>query len=324
MATVQYHYGLNVDFVSQYMTKQKSGYTTLRTDIQTPQQGDSIGKKKENEKKLQNLERGFVAKKNLSKNSVKKILHAVKWLDFIADEKVYTTKTGKKITWKLQMITLTLASKQIHKDKEIAKEILGKFLNEMRNNYNFKNYIWKAETTKKGRIHYHIITDADVNYYRVLYTWNRCQNYLGYIDRSQEKKGKDKQPFGVNLRKVYNKVNAANYIAKYVSKKGDKRRAIESRLYAMSFSLSKLSEFKKEAKDLAEFTYQVARQHLRGKVIRKEFSNYIAISLKRVCAFYPELMKEVLHRLKEFAGLEPSKWSNKMYAEERSMLIQTI
>ena len=147
---------------------------------------------------------------------------------------------------------------------------------------------------------------------------------MGYIDRFQQKKGKDKQPFGVNLRKVYNKVNTANYIAKYVSKKGDKRRAIESRLYAMSFSLSKLSEFKKEAKDLAEFTYQVARQHLRGKVIRKEFSSYIAISLKRVCAFYPELLKEIKHRLKEFAGLEPSQWTYKMYAEERSMLLQTI
>lgn len=324
MGALQYHYGLNVDFVSQYASRQKSGYRTIHDTTQTPQREDSFVTKKEKKHKTDNLEKGFVAKKELSKNSIKKILHAVKWLDFIAKEKIYTTKNGKKIHWKLQMITLTLASKQQHQDKEITKEVLGKFLNEMRNNYNFKNYIWKAETTKKGRIHYHIITDADVNYYRVLYTWNRCQNYLGYIDRFQKKNKTDRQPFGVNLRKVYNKVNAANYIAKYVSKKGDKRRAIESRLYAMSFSLSKLSEFKKEAKDLAEFTYQVARQHLRAKIIKKEFSNYIAISLKRVCAFYPELLKEILHRLKEFSGLEPSEWTNKMYASERSMLLQTI
>lgn len=323
MGTIQYNYGLNVDFVSQYITRQKNGYTTLRAEPQTPPLEDSFVKEKK-EKKIKNLERGFVAKKNLSKNSVKKILHAVKWLDFIAENKTYTTKNGKKIHWKLQMITLTLASRQIHSDKEIAKNVLKRFLNEMRNNYNFKNYIWKAETTKKGRIHYHIITDADVNYYRVLYTWNRCQNYLGYVDEFWKKNNNTKQPNSVDLKKIYNKVNAANYIAKYVSKKEDTRRPVESRLYAMSYTLSKLHEFKKEAKDLAEFTYQVARQHLRGKVIKKEFSSYIAISLKRVCAFYPELLKEVLHRLKEFAGLEPSKWGNKMYAEERSMLIQTI
>lgn len=314
MGTLQYNYGLNVEYISQYATRSKeSKYINIEL---TPQLGDSFEKK---EKKLKNLNKGFRQSKELSATSKKKITNGLQWLDFVAKNKVYITKKGKRITWRLQMITLTLSSQQQHEDKEITKKILGEFLNEMRNNYNFRNYIWKAETQKNGNIHYHIITDADINYYRVLYTWNRCQNYLGYIDRYTMKTG-ETNPNSVDLKKIYNQSKIANYIAKYLGKKDDKRRLITSRLYAMSLSLSRLQEFKKECKDLAEFAYHVAKSHLRCEEIRKEYSNYVPISIKRICAFYKDFEEELKYRLKEFAKLTASEFNKKMHLDEFTLL----
>lgn len=321
MRTIQYNYGLNTEFISQYITSEKKGYRNINTEIETPQLEDSIEKK---EKKIKNLNKGFISQKELGKNSKKRITNALQWLDFVAKNKVYTTKNGKKIHWRLQMITLTLSSKQKHSDKEIAGKVLKRFLNEMRNNYGLVNYVWKAETQKNGNIHYHIVTDADLNYYRVLYTWNRCQNYLKYIDDYWKKIGETKQPNSVDLKKIYNKSKIANYIAKYLSKKGDARRAITSRLYSMSITLSKLKEFKKECKDLAEFAYHTAKQHLRAEVVKKEYSSYVAISIKRLCAFYPDFKREVKHRLREFAGLEPNPHRENMHLLEHQLLQLTI
>lgn len=49
----------------------------------------------------------------------------------------------------LKFVTLTLASDQIHSDNMIKEELLNQFLTELRQDYDLKNYLWKAEKQKK-------------------------------------------------------------------------------------------------------------------------------------------------------------------------------
>lgn len=307
-------HGLNTNYISSFVTKTRTNYVVVNSETTH---------KNSVEKKQKNLNIGFKQTKNLGKTSKKKITDAVKWLDFIAKTKTYKTKKGKKIRWRIQMITLTLSSKQRHSDKEITKELLGKFLNEMRNNYDMKNYVWKAETQENGNIHYHIITDCGVNYYRVLYVWNRIQNYLGYVKEWEKNKDTDtKYPNSVDIKKVLKDSNIEYYIAKYIGKDDEEeRRAVTSRLYALSYSLSRLKEFRQQSRDLAEFAYTVAVNHLKAKVVSKEFANYVAIELKRICAIWKDFKIELLKRLKKVCDLTPSKLLPRMELSEQSMLL---
>lgn len=121
---------------------------------------------------------------NLSKAAQKNLLDCVERFYFFLN-RANNQKRAKKIKTKrsLKMITLTLASKQMHSDNIIRKELLNQFLTELREKFALKNYIWKAEKQKNGNLHFHIIIDIFISYVEIRQIWNRIQNKLGYVDR---------------------------------------------------------------------------------------------------------------------------------------------
>lgn len=124
----------------------------------------------------------------LSKNSIKKINKATEYLILLSNPNQLTKNTtGRKASRYITFITLTLSSPQIHSDNEIKDQLLNQFLVELRKYHKVTNYVWKAEKQKNGNIHFHILIDKFIEWWKLRNKWNRIQNKLGYVNNYQEK-----------------------------------------------------------------------------------------------------------------------------------------
>lgn len=315
-------YKMNSGYISQYLSTKRTG--TLNDE--------TFEMLKSREKKSSNLNVGFKKNKEVSKASKKKIVESIKWLNLIAKNKTHTTKNGKKIGYKLQLITLTLPFKQMHTDTFITSKMLGNFLNEMRNMYDLKNYVWRAEKQKNGNIHYHIVTDSPINWHITQKVWNRILEPHGYIIKWREKmiaeanqKGEDfqsKYPNSTDIKRVPTQWKVENYISKYLAKNHKRGRrpngkkkygikkmavlAVTCRHYSMSQNLSRLKDFKKENTDLAEFAFHAVDRLPNVIKSFNDFCTYKIIEISRICGVFKDFKNELLKRLANQIELIPT------------------
>ena len=120
----------------------------------------------------------------ISKTAERKINRAIDYLTYLAQPKrLPYTKHGKGLLFRLNFITLTLSSEQIHTDHEIMLRIFSPFLNSLRQKWHVTNYIWRAERQASGGIHYHIVTDRFIPWNELRNVWNKHQQSLSYITR---------------------------------------------------------------------------------------------------------------------------------------------
>ena len=130
----------------------------------------------------------------ISRIAKRKISRAIEYLIYMARSKtVRNPFNGKYFTFKVNFVTLSLASKQIHTDQVIKSNLLDQLLHEAKKRWNVDLYVWRAEKQKNGRIHFHILTDKFIPYNELRNVWNRIQGKLGYIagyrkDRLEEHK----------------------------------------------------------------------------------------------------------------------------------------
>src|SRR5690625_4606399 len=75
----------------------------------------------------------------------------------------------------------------MHNDKEIKELSLNQLLVELRKHYDMQNYMWKAELQANKNIHFHIVTDAFVQFHALQRRWNRILSNLGYIASFQNR-----------------------------------------------------------------------------------------------------------------------------------------
>lgn len=173
---------------------------------------------------LQNLKSNF-NHNNLSIQAKRKLTKSIKYLIYTASEKIaYNNKTKSTFKFKVNMVTLTLSSKQIHSDQEIKSKCLNQLLIELKQFYRVDNYVWKSEYQTNGNIHFHILTDKFIPWNELQNRWNRIQNKLGYIDRMTFEP-KHKQPNSTDIHSLYKINNIAAYCTKYMSKDRKKSHA---------------------------------------------------------------------------------------------------
>jgi hypothetical protein len=123
----------------------------------------------------------------ISKIAFSKINKAIDYSIYLASPKsLPNTLHGKDFKFRLNLITLTLSSNQIHSDKEIKEQIFQPMLNTFREKFGVINYVWRAEKQANGSIHFHIITDKFIPWNDLRNSWNKHQNKLGYIDRYRQ------------------------------------------------------------------------------------------------------------------------------------------
>lgn len=302
-------YRIHVNHITSFWQKEyKSGYSTAI-------------KKIVNEKSIDNLNVGYRQSRLISKSSAKKITDAVQWLELIAKTKVYTTKNGKKFVHKLQMITLTVPDDCGWDDKEIMKKAFQPVLDNLRTNYAMNNYIWRAEAQERGEIHFHIITDCPIGYWVILKIWNDRLSKVGLLDEwrvQRRESGESKivkskykyfneNPNSADIKRIPRGCNIENYIAKYISKKtkGKEPRRLTIRHYGLSYSLSRLKEFRQQTEELAELIFHHAMILPNVKRVKKEWCDYIGVKLKRIWAIWDFIETACRDELWRICGLQP-------------------
>lgn len=155
----------------------------------------------------------------ISDKAKRKIKRAVKYLLYTSHEKTaYNPKFKSTFKFKVNFITLTLSSTQVHTDQEIKSMILNQFFVEAKKKWGLSDYIWKAERQQNGNLHFHILTNVWIPWLELRNTWNRLQNKLGYIDRANynSKSWSANSTDIHSLRKIN---NIPAYIIKYMIKK---------------------------------------------------------------------------------------------------------
>lgn len=175
----------------------------------------------------------------ISYKASKRIKLAIQWLLCLADNKAFVRpKNGKLYKFKVNFITLTLSGEQRHSDQVIKKELLNHFLQVAKYKWGVKNYVWRAETQKRGAIHFHILTDKYIAWSDLRTTWNRIQAKLGYVQQYFEKFGKT-NPNSTDIHSIRKVKNLAAYISKYCTKESQYR-SIDGKQWGLSLGLSKL------------------------------------------------------------------------------------
>lgn len=176
---------------------------------------------------------------NISDKGNKRVRGAIDWLLFTAvDKRAFNKQHGKYFNFKINFITLTLASKQAHSDKVIKSKLLNQFLIEAKKRWKIDKYLWRAEAQKNGNIHFHIVTDKFIPWWELVKVWNRIQNKLGYVNNYCINHP-GKSPNSTDVHSIKKIRNISAYLSKYCTKTSNNR-IIEGKLWGLSTSLSKL------------------------------------------------------------------------------------
>lgn len=114
----------------------------------------------------------------LSKKAYARIRKSLEWLEYIA-----TTKySSQGIAYKVQMVTLTIPSFSDEIEEKRLKKVLNQFLTYARLSYGLVTYVWKAELTKAGNLHYHILTPEILGRYDIQAKWNELLLKEGLLE----------------------------------------------------------------------------------------------------------------------------------------------
>lgn len=197
----RYKYSISPDYIVKYWCRKNENI------IGVEKEKTSRTIKEESKK---NLNRGYKRGNDLSLTSKKEIIKRVKWINEIGEIKNYKTKKGDIIQYKSSMITLTLPKKVDVPPTEITKIALNNFITLLRKVSGMNNYVWKLELQKNGNVHYHIITDVEIDFFYIKKIWNNSLNLLGIIDdySNEQRKIKfsDYEQKRINEFKKYKKI----------------------------------------------------------------------------------------------------------------------
>lgn len=151
----------------------------------------------------------------LSNQARKRLYQAITALCAITPwHTVYSKKDGKSYRHKLSFITLTLPAHHGMSDKDVNQKILKKFLD----NWNKRSpkllYVWKAEVTDRGTLHYHITCNTYIHYAELRKRWNTQLYKAGVIPKNDIESNNSTDVHSVNKMR-----NIAAYLTSYITKK---------------------------------------------------------------------------------------------------------
>ena len=124
----------------------------------------------------------------ISDQARKNIENKVHWLFLMSKPRFVLTASKKEIyNFKVNFLTLTLPSKQVHNTEFITKNCFNQFLTEIRQQFQMENYVWRLEFQGNRNLHYHIVTDTYIDFNIARSIWNRILNKYGYVKAYTDK-----------------------------------------------------------------------------------------------------------------------------------------
>lgn len=158
---------------------------------------------------------GKKVENNLSYKASGRLKDAINLLVASATKKrLYSDELKSYFNFKVNFITLTLPSHQIHSDKEIHNKVFKDFIRTWKRKNPNLLYVWKAEKQDNGNLHYHLTTNSFIHHSKLRKFWNRACDGLGYVARSTSS-----DPNSTDVHAVKNVKNIAAYLCAYVTKK---------------------------------------------------------------------------------------------------------
>lgn len=151
----------------------------------------------------------------ISSKSAKRLKNAIGLL-YVASKskKIYSKSKGSYYSFKVNFLTLTLPSAQIHTDTEIHNKIFLPFIRTCRKKFLGFIYLYKVEVQDNGNLHYHLNTNSYIPYAWLRNKWNYYCEKLGYISRCPTN-----NPNSTDVKAVLKYTDLAKYLSSYISKK---------------------------------------------------------------------------------------------------------
>lgn len=194
---------------------------------------------KANQANLQEKHHGGV----LSSKAIGKMRNAINWLLCAAeDKKVFNKKLQSWFNFKVNFITLTLPDTSTEiKNTVLQKQLLNPFLTYMRTYCGLKNYVWKLEFQKNGKLHVHFIADVFIHHSKVRAAWNSILGKNNFLIDFSKKHGHS-NPNSTDVHSVRKIKNLAAYLVKYMSKQDADLSKIKGRIWGCNRELSKANK----------------------------------------------------------------------------------
>jgi hypothetical protein len=179
----------------------------------------------------------------ISQKADKKIRNAINWLLCAAEpKKVYVKKTNSWFDFKVNFITLTLPDTANEITDYVFKtKLLNPWLTYCRKYFGLKNYVWKIEFQKNGKLHLHITTDTFIHHAKIKSSWNRLLGSNGFLLDFYKKFGHSK-PNSTDIHSVRKIRNLGAYLAKYMSKKLSDTKKLRGRIWGCNFEIARANK----------------------------------------------------------------------------------
>lgn len=179
----------------------------------------------------------------LSSKAVGKMKNAINWLLCSAEDKpVYNKKYNSWFNFKVNFITLTLpdTSEKID-NKKLQTLLLNPFLTYLRKYKGLKNYVWKLEFQKNGKLHVHFVSDTFIHHAVIRSAWNRLLSNNKYLIEFY-KKFNHENPNSTDVHSVRKINNLAAYLVKYMTKDQAALSQVKGRIWGCNQELSKANK----------------------------------------------------------------------------------
>ena len=170
--------------------------------------------------------------------------------------------TRRKEVFKINFITLTVSAKENHLTaKDAYNKLLKPFLFFFSKTKGVNTYIWKAELTKKGQIHYHLTTSTWMHWSSIRNKWNYL---LAKNDMLKEyiKKHGHANANSTDVHKVYKIRNISGYLHKELTKSMQNETATTGKLWDCSTNLKGQSYFR--------VPFDITHEKLLAKILSKQ------------------------------------------------------
>ena len=155
---------------------------------------------------------------------------------------IYSPVAMKTIKHRLSFITLTVSKQENITAKEAYNKAFKHFIQWLRRTQKVTTYIWKAETQKRGQIHYHITTPSYIHFQDVRDRWNNLQRHAGWLERYKKNYG-HYNPNSTDIHEVKQVKDLSSYMIKEFCKT-IQNQPTEGKIWDCSANLKKIKYYR--------------------------------------------------------------------------------
>lgn len=130
---------------------------------------------------------------------------------------IYNPISQTEHQFNINFTTLTISSDNLIGARRAYDELLSKWLRYMRDKYDLREYVWKAELQERGQLHYHVCGNQFIPWQVIRWKWNSLQKKAGLLNDYARKNG-NFNPNSTDIHAVEKQEDLLGYISKEIGK----------------------------------------------------------------------------------------------------------